>query len=52
MRARAQVVCLVCSLYHEVTHWLIEERRPVRCFAEMLVCLGVRGTPHGLLLSA
>lgn len=40
----------MCSFYHEL-HWLIA-RRPVRCIAEMLVCLGVRGTLHRLLQSA
>ena len=52
MRACSQAVCLVCSFYHELAHWIIEERRPVRCLVEMLVCLGVRGTPHRLLQSA
>lgn len=52
MCARLQAVCLVCSFYHEVSHLLIKERRPVRCIAEMLVCLGVRGTLHRLLRSA
>lgn len=49
---RSQGVCLVCSFYHELMHWLIEQRRPVRCVAEMLIYLGVCNTPHRLLRRA
>jgi len=47
-----QAVCLVCSFYHEFSHWMLDRRWPARFAAEMLLCCAVRPSAGQLLRDA